>query len=534
MKVVALLLLMLAATVTGQYRARFDSVKVDAKIIIKGSDRTGFFDKLSTANKLTNAGLDLSSVDSVNFNDAAKLFIYTHATTGPVTINNNPDGVTIVTNASSKLEVKDGVGLHETNNKSYTVNDSIVVGGTAITKIYQKGTSPAQEHPRISTGVYAQVLGGLNVKFDPLGDKDARLNLIQGYSADRKNTPHGSQINFATETADGTIKSLFFIGVDYAAPFSDGVYKADSIPPMLIIAGRNTSGTVANDLMSVTGFQYTDGTPPTTRVPGQWGFNSVPGLGANIFTFASRTGMSSSLRLMGLHKVESDSLNDWIHMTKSSSGISKFKFTSTGEMWWYNESGGVAPSTGDGNQLKFLDGGNASQIDWWANSFWFEFYNTFRLIMRQSNFANPTLAINANSTVTGRSLASNKDGLRLNSSVSDSDTDVSIYHQSSSSVNLSSIDFVQDNAANAGHISFSTRFSGGSGERFKIVDSGQLVLTELTTDPSTSHLASNSGLAIYHKNNKIIFAMNIAGTITYLSAPIDGTTSTWTASTTAP
>jgi hypothetical protein len=39
---------------------------------------------------------------------------------------------------------------------------------------------------------------------------------------------------------------------------------------------------------------------------------------------------------------------------------------------------------------------------------------------------------------------------------------------------------------------------------------------------------------MYRKNNKLVFAYNNAGTLTYLAIPLDGTTTTFTHSTTAP
>lgn len=60
------------------------------------------------------------------------------------------------------------------------------------------------------------------------------------------------------------------------------------------------------------------------------------------------------------------------------------------------------------------------------------------------------------------------------------------------------------------------------------------VQTEATTDPTSSQLSAGDQFAIYKKNDKFVIAYNNAGTITYLTIPLDGATTTWTQSTTAP
>lgn len=58
--------------------------------------------------------------------------------------------------------------------------------------------------------------------------------------------------------------------------------------------------------------------------------------------------------------------------------------------------------------------------------------------------------------------------------------------------------------------------------------------TEVSANPTTSDLTSLAAFAIYMKGDRLIFAYNNAGTITYISIPMDGSTTTWTHNTTAP
>lgn len=63
---------------------------------------------------------------------------------------------------------------------------------------------------------------------------------------------------------------------------------------------------------------------------------------------------------------------------------------------------------------------------------------------------------------------------------------------------------------------------------------GWLTMQEADADPGTGVLASLDGVSIYNKNNKFVIAYNNAATITYISIPLDGSTTAWTHSTTAP
>ena len=64
--------------------------------------------------------------------------------------------------------------------------------------------------------------------------------------------------------------------------------------------------------------------------------------------------------------------------------------------------------------------------------------------------------------------------------------------------------------------------------------SGWIIQDEQNTDPTITELDANDSVAIYNKNNKLVFAYNNAGTITYLTIPLDAATTTWTQSTSAP
>src|SRR5690606_855582 len=60
------------------------------------------------------------------------------------------------------------------------------------------------------------------------------------------------------------------------------------------------------------------------------------------------------------------------------------------------------------------------------------------------------------------------------------------------------------------------------------------VQKEATADPTSSQLSAGDHFAIYRKNDKLVIAYNNGGTITYLTIPLDGSTTTFTQSTTAP
>lgn len=77
-------------------------------------------------------------------------------------------------------------------------------------------------------------------------------------------------------------------------------------------------------------------------------------------------------------------------------------------------------------------------------------------------------------------------------------------------------------------------FSGGTTERGRFTASGHLVLAELTTNPGTSDCAADAAVAIYTKADKLVFAYNNGGTMTYITLDLDGSDTTWAHSTSAP
>lgn len=88
-----------------------------------------------------------------------------------------------------------------------------------------------------------------------------------------------------------------------------------------------------------------------------------------------------------------------------------------------------------------------------------------------------------------------------------------------------------------GIIRFSTQLQGtdtSPQERWRIEQAGWLVGQEFATDPGTTVLTAGADFAMYRKNDKLVFAHNVTGTINYLSIPLDGSTTTWTQNTTAP
>lgn len=71
-------------------------------------------------------------------------------------------------------------------------------------------------------------------------------------------------------------------------------------------------------------------------------------------------------------------------------------------------------------------------------------------------------------------------------------------------------------------------------ERMRLAAAGHLILPELGTDPGTAQLAADAAIAIYTKNDTLVFAYNNGGTITYIKLALDGSDITWAHDTTAP
>lgn len=77
-------------------------------------------------------------------------------------------------------------------------------------------------------------------------------------------------------------------------------------------------------------------------------------------------------------------------------------------------------------------------------------------------------------------------------------------------------------------------YTGGLYKRAALVSGGHLVLEELTTNPSTDDCTADAAVAIYTKADKLVFAYNNGGTMTYITLDLDGSDTTWTHGTTAP
>lgn len=75
-------------------------------------------------------------------------------------------------------------------------------------------------------------------------------------------------------------------------------------------------------------------------------------------------------------------------------------------------------------------------------------------------------------------------------------------------------------------------------ERWRFITAGHAITSELAADPTAADLTSGANakdrLAFYMKNDKLVFAYNNAGTVTYLTIPLDAATTSWTQSTVAP
>lgn len=63
---------------------------------------------------------------------------------------------------------------------------------------------------------------------------------------------------------------------------------------------------------------------------------------------------------------------------------------------------------------------------------------------------------------------------------------------------------------------------------------GHLWMSELATDPSSAYFSDRGDFALYMKNNKLVIAYKNSSTMTYITIPMDGSTTSWTHSTSAP
>lgn len=71
-------------------------------------------------------------------------------------------------------------------------------------------------------------------------------------------------------------------------------------------------------------------------------------------------------------------------------------------------------------------------------------------------------------------------------------------------------------------------------ERVRINHHGHLIQAESSSDPGTGDLTADAAIAIYTKNDKLVFAYNNGGTMTYIKLDLDGSDVTWAHDTTAP
>jgi len=77
-------------------------------------------------------------------------------------------------------------------------------------------------------------------------------------------------------------------------------------------------------------------------------------------------------------------------------------------------------------------------------------------------------------------------------------------------------------------------FTTSGNEQLRIGLDGWLKRREITANPVAGDLASLASCATYMKADKFVIAYNNGGTVTYISIPMDGSTTTWTHNTTAP
>lgn len=63
---------------------------------------------------------------------------------------------------------------------------------------------------------------------------------------------------------------------------------------------------------------------------------------------------------------------------------------------------------------------------------------------------------------------------------------------------------------------------------------GWQIATEATALPTIANLTTLGQYATLMYNNKFVIAYNNGGTVTYISVPMDGSTATWTHSTSTP
>jgi hypothetical protein len=91
---------------------------------------------------------------------------------------------------------------------------------------------------------------------------------------------------------------------------------------------------------------------------------------------------------------------------------------------------------------------------------------------------------------------------------------------------------VTDIASDPAAVLMRMRVNGA--DNWYVDKTGRMYQAEATTDPGPANLAVDGAIATYPKNGKYVIAYNRAGTITYLTIPLNGVSTAWEHSTTPP
>lgn len=76
---------------------------------------------------------------------------------------------------------------------------------------------------------------------------------------------------------------------------------------------------------------------------------------------------------------------------------------------------------------------------------------------------------------------------------------------------------------------------GSTQDYLVVATTGWTRLANASANPAAANMAaSKQSIAVYTKSNKLVLAYSNGGTMTYISIPLDGSTTTWTHNTTAP
>jgi hypothetical protein len=91
--------------------------------------------------------------------------------------------------------------------------------------------------------------------------------------------------------------------------------------------------------------------------------------------------------------------------------------------------------------------------------------------------------------------------------------------------------------ASGSSITAGFKWYGGTGSpamQMRLTPANALILTETTANPGTSDLTADGAVAMYNKADKLVFAYNNGGTMTYITLDLDGSDTSWSHSTSAP